>query len=69
MNGVMALILYIALRRENARKDAKFGPAPASDEIQDYESEEYKRRWGLEGMTRDQIVALGDKHPAYRYIL
>jgi hypothetical protein len=35
----------------------------------DIESEEYKRRWGLEGMSRAEIVELGDDHPAHRFIL
>jgi hypothetical protein len=69
MNGIMAFILYTTLRRENARRDAKYGAAPPSIEVQDVDSEEHKKRWGLEGMTRDQIVELGDEHPAYRYIL
>jgi len=68
MNGITAAIMYIALNRENKRRDQVYGPAPADDEVHDFESEEYRRKWGLEGMTRDQIIDLGDKHPAYRYI-
>ncbi len=69
MCGIMAFILYTALKRENARRDALYGPPPGPDEVQDFESEEYKEKWGLSGMTRDEIVELGDDHPAYRYIL
>jgi hypothetical protein len=69
MNGIMALILYTALRRENKRRDAKYGAAPASTGYENIESEEYMKRWGLEGMTRDEIIELGDEHPAYRYML
>lgn len=69
MNGIMAFILYTALKKENARRERIYGPAPGRDEIPDFDSEEAKRRWGQEGMTRDQIVDLGDNHPAYRYML
>lgn len=69
MCGITAAIMYFALRRENARRDALYGPPPSQDEAHDIESEDYKRKWGLEGMTRDEIVELGDDHPAYRYIL
>jgi hypothetical protein len=69
MCGIMALLFYIALRRENTRRDRLYGPAPAADEVQMFESDEYKRKWGLENMTRDEIVELGDDHPAYRYML
>jgi len=68
LNFVTALILYMALTRENKRRDALYGPVPADNEIQNFESEEYKRKWGLEGMTREQIVELGDDHPAFRYM-
>lgn len=69
MCGIMALILTTYLRRENKRRDALYGPPPAEHETEGYESEEHKQRWGLEGMSREQIVELGDKHPAYRYIV
>jgi hypothetical protein len=69
MNGLMALTLFIALRRENARRDEQYGAPLAEDEVLQLESDESKRRWGLQGMTRDEIVELGDKHPGYRYML
>jgi hypothetical protein len=71
MNGIMALIFYISLRRENRRKDKMYGPPPTESEgaAMDVDSQEYRHKWGLEGMTRDEIIELGDKHPAYRYIL
>ncbi len=68
-NGLMALLLYILLSRENARREREYGSAPKEEEVHAFESEDYKRKWGLEGMTREQIVALGDDHPAYRYML
>lgn len=36
---------------------------------EDVDSDEYKSRWGLEGMTRQEIVDLGDDHPKHRFIL
>ena len=36
---------------------------------EDIDSDEYKARWGLEGMSRSEIVDLGDDHPAHRFIL
>lgn len=69
LNGTMAFTLYMALSRENKRRDEKYGKVPVDDHIQDFDSVEYKRRWGLDGMTRAQIVELGDDHPAYRYML
>lgn len=69
MNGIMAFILYMGLKRENARRQAAYGPAPAADEIHEYDNPAYLAKWGLEGKTRDQLVELGDDHPAYRYII
>ena len=69
LNCITAGIMSFALRRENARRNAKYGPPPGPDEAHEYDSEEYKRKWGLEGMTREQIVMLGDEHPAFRYML
>ena len=68
MCGVTALIFFIALRRENARRDKLYGPPPGEN-VEQYEMAEYQQKWGLEGMTRDQIIELGDDHPAFRYIL
>ena len=68
-NFAMALVLYLALSRENRRRDQTYGQAPRDNEVHEYEDPAYLRKWGLEGMTRDQIVALGDDHPAYRYML
>lgn len=34
----------------------------------DIDSDEYKQRWGLEGMTREEIIELGDDHPSHRFL-
>ncbi len=72
MGLCMSIILYFALRRENARRDRVYGPVddPAvsfgpdgekrRDVPDDVESEKYLQRWGLEGKTRDEIIDLGD---------
>ena len=68
MCGTTAAIFYFALKRENARRDKLYGPPPG-DAVEQYEMEEYRQKWGLEGMTREEIVELGDDHPAFRYML
>nr|XP_018265893.1 uncharacterized protein I303_02269 [Kwoniella dejecticola CBS 10117]OBR88051.1 hypothetical protein I303_02269 [Kwoniella dejecticola CBS 10117] len=69
LNFTMATILYIGVKRENARRDAQYGPAPRPDEVQEFDDPEYLHKWGLQGMSRKEIVELGDDHPAYRYML
>lgn len=69
LNGSMALLLYIMNKRENRRRDEKYGPAPLPDEVQEYDDPAYQQKWGLEGMTRAEVVELGDDHPAFRYWL
>ena len=69
LNFCMATILTIYFRRENARRQAKFGPPPTAEDSHDIDSIEYRRRWGLEDLTREEIIELGDKHPAHRYII
>ncbi|KAK4688579.1 MFS transporter, ACS family, pantothenate transporter, partial [Tremellales sp. Uapishka_1] len=65
---ICAVTLYFGMKRENKRRERIFGPAPAENEVQDVSSPEYLKRWGLEGMSREEIVELGDDHPAFRYI-
>ncbi|KAL0243529.1 hypothetical protein I308_105495 [Cryptococcus tetragattii IND107] len=69
LNCSMAFLLYVMNKRENRRRDEKYGPAPLPDEVQEFEDPEYQRKWGLEGMTRAEIIELGDDHPAFRYWL
>lgn len=79
MAFICSILLYFGLKRENARREAQFGPLPppastkpgptyikgdergASTDIhEDIDSPQYKERWGLTGMTRSEIIALGD---------
>ncbi|WWC67492.1 uncharacterized protein I206_101400 [Kwoniella pini CBS 10737] len=66
---ISACIMYFGLRKENKRRQDKFGSPPGPGEINDWSSEEGKKRWGLEGLTREQVIELGDDHPAHRFIL
>jgi hypothetical protein len=60
MTLVCATFLYFMLKRENKRRDELYGPAPLPSEGHDTSSPEYLKRWGLEGMSHDEIVNLGD---------
>ncbi|OXC66800.1 hypothetical protein C367_02566 [Cryptococcus neoformans Ze90-1] len=66
---ITSIIMYFGLRRENRRREKIYGPPPGPGELSEWDSEEGKKRWGLEGMTREEIADLGDDHPAHRFIL
>lgn len=68
-NFTMAALLWWQLSKENKRRQEAYGPPPTEDEANDFESEEYLRRWGLEGKSKKEILELGDNHPAFRYVL
>ncbi|GAA5968860.1 hypothetical protein JCM11641_000760 [Rhodosporidiobolus odoratus] len=74
MAVILSLFLHVYLKRENARRDAKYGRV--SDDLQNANGEtlasmrddpETLRRLGLDGMTATEIEELGDKHPLFRY--
>lgn len=69
LNGIMSVILYFGMKRENKRREDTYGPAPGPEELHDIDDPEYLRKWGLEGMSRNDILNLGDDHPAFRFIL
>ncbi|KAJ9106423.1 hypothetical protein QFC21_001569 [Naganishia friedmannii] len=88
MVGVCAAILYFGLKRENNRRETRYGPVlddhgytdgvnsglkrtqgVLSTWQQDLEDEEYLARWGLTGMSKEEILDLGDDHPSFRYAL
>ncbi|WVQ83940.1 hypothetical protein IAT38_006084 [Cryptococcus sp. DSM 104549] len=66
---ICTVIMYIGLSRENRRREKEFGPAPGPGQRDEWDSEEGKKRWGLEGMSEEEIADLGDAHPAHRFIL
>ncbi|BEJ17499.1 hypothetical protein CspHIS471_0609000 [Cutaneotrichosporon sp. HIS471] len=69
MNGIMSAIIWFGLRRANRQREEKYGPAPDGAEKHDIDDPEYRKRWGLEDMSREDILDLGDRHPAFRFIL
>lgn len=69
MNGIMSVIIWFGLRRENRRRQEQYGPPPDKNEMHNVDDPEYRKRWGLENLTREEIFELGDRHPAFRFIL
>lgn len=70
----LSTVMTITNSRENKRRDALYGTASSyqgGEKGQNEQISEEKRTaqntaWGLDGMTEDQIVALGDRHPGFR---
>jgi len=68
---ILATFLIIYNITENKRRDELYGvpaadgsdcsPAHAGDPA-------LLEKWGLKNKTRDEVIELGDKHPAFRYI-
>jgi len=72
MAVLCAVILYVANWRENARRTKAFGPAPedGSDcSPLNVANEGILQKYGLEGMQPHEVLKLGDRHPAFRYVL
>jgi hypothetical protein len=69
MTLVTSIILYFGQRSINRQREEKYGPEPGPQESHDPDDPEYRRRWGLEDMTREEILNLGDRHPGFRFIL
>ena len=74
--------MWFILSRENARRDGLYGAildsraAPSSyglgkEELMVWKENERieNERLGLKGMTEEEIVDLGDKHPSHRFYL
>ncbi|KAF8503009.1 putative MFS nicotinic acid transporter Tna1 [Gautieria morchelliformis] len=56
--------------RENARRDRVYGvPNPDGSDCSPLYADDPVRlkKWGLEGKNKEEIIALGDQHPAFRY--
>jgi len=74
--SVLAIALAVGLiyynKTENARRDRVYGiPDPNGKDCNPTYAEEPERmkKWGLEGMTKMEILELGDRHPAFRYMI
>lgn len=68
---VLSLFLTFNLKRENARRDALYGTATlgADDIVSGKMTQEQIQRWGLEGMSEDEIMALGDRVSLRRWFV
>ncbi|KZV89876.1 MFS general substrate transporter [Exidia glandulosa HHB12029] len=77
--SAMAIACAVTMMLDNARhnraRDAQHGRVlsrgkESVDERTGRAVDAFDRaRWGLEGLSDDEVVLLGDRHPAYRYIL
>lgn len=66
MSIVCAVILTVANRIENTRRDVLYGPVAADGSDANPNkilTPEQRQKWGLEGLSRLEIIELGDKHP------
>ncbi|KAI5474744.1 hypothetical protein MNV49_002522 [Pseudohyphozyma bogoriensis] len=70
MSVVLSLFLTLYYQRVNATRDDKFGPAPTDlgHTLSPEKQAERNKLYGLEGMSEDEIIALGDRHPSFRYM-
>lgn len=66
---ICSVILHFLLKRENARRDALYGPPPAAPPMGEKYSDEDLQRLGLYGKTEEEIVDMGDYVPTFRYQL
>ena len=77
MSIICAIILVIALRLENQRRDrldstVTSDTATHADTVADVfglSSVEDRKKWGYEKLSEEEVRNLGDKHVAWRYIL
>lgn len=70
-----ASLLTWNVQRENKRRDALYGTAsshlPAAGEVgfDQAKNDAQMQTWGLVGMSNNEILALGDRHPGFREFL
>jgi len=65
---ITAIIMIIYNRTENARRDKAYGQVnPDGSDASPLKVGE-KSRWGLGNLSDAEVIELGDRHPAYRYI-
>ncbi|KAF8572720.1 putative MFS nicotinic acid transporter Tna1 [Ramaria rubella] len=66
-----AFMIYYNMR-ENARRDRRYGvPNPDGSDCSPMNADDPVRlkKWGLEGKSKQEIIELGDLHPAFRYVI
>ena len=68
---IMTSAIMFVNWRENKARDAISYAHPDGRDVDparlDHEDE--KRRWGYEGMSRDELLELGDQHRGFRYVV
>lgn len=65
-----SLLIFINWRANKARDAISYAnPDGSSVDPARLDHEDEKKRWGYEGMNRDEIMALGDQHKGFRYVL
>lgn len=65
-----SIIMFINWRANKARDAISYANPDGSDiDPSRLDSEEEKQRWGYQGMTREEIMQLGDRHNGFRYII
>lgn len=65
----LSIVMTFNLQYENARRDKLFGTThsfheeteDAEDTLQNEKNQEQIRVWGLEGKTKEEVEALGDR--------
>ncbi|KAM0752161.1 putative MFS nicotinic acid transporter Tna1 [Meredithblackwellia eburnea MCA 4105] len=69
MAVALSTLMTITNSRENARRDALYGTTPSNalDSMSEADKGAQLKIWGLDGMTEEEITALGDRHPGFRY--
>jgi dipeptide/tripeptide permease len=67
---VITSVIMIINVSENKRRDAISYAHPDGRDVDPLklDTEEEKKRWGYENLTRQQLLELGDKHLGFRYI-
>jgi hypothetical protein len=68
---VMTSAIMFVHWRDNKARDAISYAHPDGRDVdpKHLDSEEEKARWGYQGMTREELLRLGDKHKGFRYVL
>jgi hypothetical protein len=56
---------FSTMRSEN---EGKVTRGKISSWEEDLKDPEYLERWGLSGMTKEEIIDLGDDHPEFRFV-
>nr|AOR51673.1 MFS transporter [Phaffia rhodozyma] len=69
MGFICSTIVHLLMKRENKRRDELYGLPPTplrSGEVHDADT---LQRLGLNDKSEEEIIAMGDKRPDFRYIL